>query len=393
MARAVAATLSRLRARFSAGLAAVVAVVAFGAAPALAGDVYPGPVTADPHAVVSFYRTDVGSLAAGHVSPVYVAQADLGRPETGKLYAPLTTLVPTSGFGYRTSPLTGQVGEFHWGQDFAAACGTPVYAADSGVVRAAGWHPWGGGNRVEIDHGNGLVTTYNHMLGAAVKTGEPVEVGQVIGLVGSTGSSTGCHLHFETIRDGKYIDPMTFTFIPIAQKAALGTVQVTDYTPKDGNATNTRQPWAIPALAQEPTPGETITPAPSAPTPPPLVDPTPAGPPAAPPSTTQATPPAAASPSPSPSASSSTTASPSPSASPSPTATATPSATPTTSSPTATATPSPTADPAATTKAAAAPTTAAATTPTATSTCTPAPTASPTPTPTATTAPTAAGHC
>lgn len=425
MARAVAATLSRLRARFSAGLAAVVAVVAFGAAPALAGDVYPGPVTADPHAVVSFYRTDVGSLAAGHVSPVYVAQADLGRPGTGKLYAPLTTLVPTSGFGYRTSPLTGQVGEFHWGQDFAAACGTPVYAADSGVVRAAGWHPWGGGNRVEIDHGNGLVTTYNHMLGAAVKTGEPVEVGQVIGLVGSTGSSTGCHLHFETIRDGKYIDPMTFTFIPIAQKAALGTVQVTDYTPKDGNATNTRQPWAIPALAQEPTPGETITPAPSAPTPPPLVDPTPAGPPAAAPTITgspspspssttagpapaESTSPAA---SPTPSATTSpTTSSPSPTATSSPTPTDTSSPAPTTSSPTPTPTASPTADPTATTQSAPSTTTQSATSATtsatgtattsttgtattSTATCAPAPTASPTPTPTATSTTTTTTHC
>ncbi|MDQ4489996.1 M23 family metallopeptidase [Sinomonas sp. ASV486] len=355
MPRALAATISRLRARLSAGLTVAVAVSVFGAGPVLASDVFPfGPITADPGAVVPFYRTAVGSVAAGHVSAVLVAQANLHRPEAGKLYAPLTSLVPSSPFGYRINPLTGQVGEFHWGQDFAAGCGTPVYAADAGVVRAAGWHPWGGGNRVEIDHGNGLVTTYNHMLGAAVKVGESVEVGQVVGLVGSTGSSTGCHLHFETIKDGKYIDPMTFTFIALTQGTPLGTVQITDYSPKDGKSTNERQNWAIPALAQEPAPGETVVHAPAAPTPPPLVDPTPAGPPAAPPATSQV-----------PAGGTTSTSSPSPTSSSSPSPASSPSPTPT-ASPTQTATATPT------------PTT------TATATPTPTATATPTPTPTAT---------
>lgn len=349
MPRALAATISHLRARLAAGVAVTVAVAFFGAAPALASDVFPfGPVTADPGAVVPFYRTAVGSVAAGHVSPVLVAQADLHRPEAGKLYAPLASLAPSSPFGYRINPLTGQVDEFHWGQDFAASCGTPVYASDAGVVRAAGWHPWGGGNRVEIDHGNGLVTTYNHMLGAAVKVGEAVEVGQVVGLVGSTGSSTGCHLHFETIKDGRYIDPMTFTFIPITQGAPLGTVQITDYSLKDGKSTNERQNWAIPAPAQEPAPGETVVPAPAAPTPPRLVDPTPAGPPAAPPATSRV--PAGGRPS---TSSPNTTSSPTPTPTPTPTAKATPTAS---SSPTSSSTQT-TAAPAATQSATTGPTT------------------------------------
>jgi murein DD-endopeptidase MepM/ murein hydrolase activator NlpD len=388
MARGLFASLSRLRARIGAGIAAAAAVLVFSAAPALADDVFPGPITADPGAVVPFYRTAVGSLAAGHVSPVAVAQADMHRPAEGKLYAPLTTLTPTSGFGYRVSPLNGQPGEFHWGQDFAAPCGTPVYAADSGVVRAAGWHPWGGGNRVEIDHGDGLVTTYNHMLGAAVKTGESVEVGQVIGLVGETGSAIGCHLHFETIKDGKYVDPESFSFIPISQQGPLGPVQITDYTPKDGKSTNERQDWAIPVLTSEPAPGESIAPAPTAPTPPPLKDPTPAGPPAAPPSTV-AVPPRAAGSAPS-------TASPTPSPVPSrtptptsgPTATTAPTTPPATPSPTPPVTPSPTPSATATpTPSAATPTSAPAMTatavPTCTSTATPTPTPSPSPTATA----------
>ncbi|MGT2463122.1 M23 family metallopeptidase [Sinomonas atrocyanea] len=381
--------MTRLRARMGAGIAAAAAVLVFSAAPALADDVFPGPITADPSAVVPFYRTAVGSLAAGHVSPVLVAQANLQRPAEGKLYAPLTTLTPTSGFGYRVSPLNGQPGEFHWGQDFAAPCGTPVYAADSGVVRAAGWHPWGGGNRVEIDHGDGLVTTYNHMLGAAVKTGESVEVGQVIGLVGETGSAIGCHLHFETIKDGKYVDPMSFTLIPLAQHGPLGPVQVTDYTPKDGKSTNERQNWAIPVLTGEPAPGESIAPAPTAPTPPPLKDPTPAGPPAAPPSTATVPPaggsqPSTASPAPSPAPSKTPapTTGPTPAPTTAPTTTA-PTTPPPTSSPTSSSTPTPT--PTASTA-----TSAPAMTATAVPTCTatPTPTATPTATPTTTLTPT-----
>ncbi|MDQ0261553.1 M23 family metallopeptidase [Sinomonas atrocyanea] len=387
MARGLFASLSRLRARTGAGIAAAAAVLVFSAAPALADDVFPGPVTADPGAVVPFYRTAVGSLAAGHVSPVIVAQTDMHRPAEGKLYAPLTTLTPTSGFGYRVSPLNGQPGEFHWGQDFAAPCGTPVYAADAGVVRAAGWHPWGGGNRVEIDHGDGLVTTYNHMLGAAVKTGESVEVGQVIGLVGETGSAIGCHLHFETIKDGKYVDPMSFTLIPISQQGPLGPVQVTDYTPKDGKSTNERQDWAIPVLTAEPAPGESITRAPTAPTPPPLKDPTPAGPPAAPPSTVAVPPPAAGSApstaSPTPSPAPSKAPAPTPTPTPTPTVGSTPQPTPT-PTPSATPTPTPSAGTTASAPAITAtalPTCVATAVPTAPAT--PSPTPSPTPTATA----------
>jgi len=106
-----------------------------------------------------------------------VASSALRRPAAGFLMAPLEVLTPSSPFGQRRSPITGELGEFHWGQDFAAACGTRVYAADAGVVRAAGWHPWGGGNRVEIDHGNGLITTYNHLQGIAVEKGDHVKVG------------------------------------------------------------------------------------------------------------------------------------------------------------------------------------------------------------------------
>ena len=175
-----------------------------------------------------------------------MASAGLKRPAEGFLMAPLESLSESSPFGLRTSPITGSCGEFHWGQDYAAACGTRVYSADAGVVRAVGWHPWGGGNRVEIDHGNGLITTYNHLEAIAVKKGDSVRVGEVIARVGTTGSSTGCHLHFETILNGSHKNPHDWTLLPIMQTDQLGTIEMTSYAPDAGKPSNTSLGWAIP---------------------------------------------------------------------------------------------------------------------------------------------------
>ena len=207
----------------------------------------PAAVTADAQALVAFSRSTVQTVTReGIGGELNVASASLSRPAAGFLMAPLESLVPSSPFGLRTSPLTGLAGEFHWGQDFAAPCGTRVYSADAGVVRAVGWHPWGGGNRVEIDHGNGLITTYNHLEAIAVKKGDSVRVGEVIARVGTTGSSTGCHLHFETILNGSHTDPMDWTLLPIKQVDQLGTIEMTSYAPDAGKASNTGIGWAIP---------------------------------------------------------------------------------------------------------------------------------------------------
>lgn len=335
-------------------------IVGCGATPAFADSGVSDTVKADPNAVLVFDRAGVSSIPAGnHSGAVVLASSDLPRPAEGQLYAPLETLVPTSPFGYRINPLTGQPGEFHWGQDFAAAEGTRIYSADAGVVRAAGWHPWGGGNRVEVDHGNGLVTTYNHMKAAAVKTGDSVESGQVVGVVGQTGSATGPHLHFETILNGHYEDPMQWKFLPLQQKNPVGDLTLTDYTPKDGQpAPGQPAQWSIPTQLNEPAPNEQIQKAP-APTPP--APPAPAAP-------TKST-----TPSPSPSGTGgSPTASPAPKSNPSQTSTP---------SPTPTATPSPTPSP--TPTATASPTTTASSSPaTSSSTPTSSPTPTPTPTPT-----------
>jgi len=269
-------------------------------------------VTAEAEAFISFERTTLQSRPKGARERLNVAEAGRRRPAAGHLSSPLEVLIPTSPFGPRINPLTGEVGEIHWGQDYGAACGTLVYAADAGRVRNVGWSPYGGGNRVEIDHGNGLVTTYNHLSGIAVNKGERIEVGQVIAKVGTTGSSTGCHLHFETIKDGKYVNPLQWILDPIKQVDRLDRIAFADYsksgaksawtlpgagssgtegviTPeaeKDGDkippGTRTPPPHPEPTPPVHPTPGPTPTPDPSAtpsPTPTPTEPtPTPTGP-------------------------------------------------------------------------------------------------------------------
>jgi murein DD-endopeptidase MepM/ murein hydrolase activator NlpD len=112
----------------------------------------------------------------------------------------------TSNFGYRTDPITGATA-FHAGIDFGAPCGTPIKAAGTGVVITAGFNSGGYGNMTLINHGNGLSTLYGHQSSIIVSAGQSVTQGQVIGYVGSTGKSTGCHLHFEVRVGGNPVDP------------------------------------------------------------------------------------------------------------------------------------------------------------------------------------------
>lgn len=123
---------------------------------------------------------------------------------TGTLRRPVAGSI-TSSFGMRVHPVTG-VRKLHDGTDFGARCGTPVRAAASGRVVGTPTDR-GYGNRVLIDHG-GLVTGYAHLSSRSVHRGQRVGSGTVIGRVGSTGMSTGCHLHFMVLRHGRATDPM-----------------------------------------------------------------------------------------------------------------------------------------------------------------------------------------
>lgn len=113
-----------------------------------------------------------------------------------------------SGFGFRSDPFSGRAA-LHTGLDFPAEPGTAIVAAAGGVVLSAGWHPEYG-QTLEVDHGNGLVTRYAHCLKLLVAAGEVVRRGQKVAEVGSTGRSTGAHLHFEVLLEGVPQDPARF---------------------------------------------------------------------------------------------------------------------------------------------------------------------------------------
>lgn len=123
-------------------------------------------------------------------------------------HPPVTYPYLSSSFGWRRHPVTGRH-SMHEGLDFAAPRGTPIHAASGGVVTEARYVP-GYGKMVQINHGNGLVTRYAHASSINVKLGEMVEKGQMIARVGSTGRSTGPHLHFEVRMGDQPLDPRLF---------------------------------------------------------------------------------------------------------------------------------------------------------------------------------------
>lgn len=129
----------------------------------------------------------------------------MGMPVAGRI---------TSSFGYRMHPLLGYL-KMHKGLDIGAPYGAPIYAALDGVVQGAG-RSGGYGNFVKLVHGGGLASGYGHMSRIAVSRGQQVRQGQVIGYVGSTGMSTGPHLHWEVWRNGQTINPRSISFASVA---------------------------------------------------------------------------------------------------------------------------------------------------------------------------------
>lgn len=114
-----------------------------------------------------------------------------------------------SGFGGRRNPFGGSSYEYHEGQDIEAAFGTPVDAAANGTVTVAGWQN-GYGQVVYVDHGGGLTTRYGHLSKIDVVVGQSISRGEVLGLVGSSGRSTGPHLHYEVRINNEPVDPVEY---------------------------------------------------------------------------------------------------------------------------------------------------------------------------------------
>jgi murein DD-endopeptidase MepM/ murein hydrolase activator NlpD len=147
-----------------------------------------------------FYRV---SLARGQVERLTrtFTLVPIRKPLAGEIDT-------TSGFGMRIDPFL-RAPAMHTGLDFRGSMGDAVRATAAGKVVVAGWNG-GYGKMVEIDHGNGLATRYGHLSSVDVEEGQAVRIGQIVGRVGSTGRSTGPHLHYETRIDGEAVDPQKF---------------------------------------------------------------------------------------------------------------------------------------------------------------------------------------
>ena len=130
-------------------------------------------------------------------------------PSSSGWIKPLKSYTIPSAFGMRIHPIH-KVERFHEGVDMAAPQGTPIYAAKSGKVTTTSYQAGGAGYYVSINHGDGFASIYMHMTNYIVKPGQHVSTGQVIGYVGSTGGSTGPHLHFGISYKGTYVNPMSY---------------------------------------------------------------------------------------------------------------------------------------------------------------------------------------
>ena len=137
-----------------------------------------------------------------------VAASANATSATAKVNIGISFIKPTS--GTISSRYGSRWGRTHKGLDIAASTGTPIKAAASGTVTAAGWNNGGYGNLIVISHGNGVQTYYGHCSSISVKVGQTVSAGDVIGKVGSTGRSTGPHLHFEIRVNGTAYNPLNY---------------------------------------------------------------------------------------------------------------------------------------------------------------------------------------
>jgi murein DD-endopeptidase MepM/ murein hydrolase activator NlpD len=178
------------------------ATAAFGAL----DNVQPAAQAADPSfkaLFLSWKKMDQATAQPGMVqaldeSPIAIPSAE---PVHGTAF--------TSGYGVRSDPFRGRAA-MHAGIDLAAPIGTPIYATADGTVDRAEWNHGGYGNLVEINHGHGIQTRYGHLTRYIVSIGQQVKRGELIAYMGSTGRSTGSHLHYEVRIDGQPVNPVPY---------------------------------------------------------------------------------------------------------------------------------------------------------------------------------------
>jgi len=163
----------------------------------------------DPRALAAILDVDEGfAVRIRHAADNLTDMRQLSDVADGLPFARPTQARTTSGFGVRFDPFNGRPA-LHQGQDFAAPLNTPIYATAPGVISFTGVRS-GYGNTVEIDHGHGFKTRFAHLNSIAVKPGQPIALGQRIGAMGTTGRSTGVHLHYEVWVNGRAQNPARF---------------------------------------------------------------------------------------------------------------------------------------------------------------------------------------
>lgn len=242
------------------------------------------PGTVQPAPVVAPAPVRTPALIGGMIGhddlltdPIGVVVGSPNPAADGELIGwPVSDHTPSSGFGYRSDPFTHRQ-RWHDGIDLGQACGDPAWASLDGTVAYAGW-AGGYGNRVILRHadrgGLSFETTYNHLGKIEVSVGQVVQRGYVIGRVGSTGRSTACHMHFEVILDGSYVDPMRF-LTGDQSKAGLSR-KVGSHMPSGLPSPTASEALSTPtssaSASRTPTPSPSRTsPSPTSPTPTPTV--------------------------------------------------------------------------------------------------------------------------
>ena len=194
------------------------------------------------------YEPAEASSADPQFHALFTSWAKLDQLEQGIVaipsQKPVDNLVLTSTFGVRSDPFRG-TSAMHSGVDIPGPVGTPIYAAADGVVGRSGW-VGGYGNYIEINHGKGIETRYGHMSKLLVAANSRVTRGQLIGRMGSTGRSTGSHLHYEVRIDGRAVNPMPFLqssdYLLAVQERAAGAAQVAVGGPADRTTKKRRGP-------------------------------------------------------------------------------------------------------------------------------------------------------
>lgn len=205
-----AVKVARRKQRWARGIRTVIAVGAvFGLAGTYALPAMAQTYSEDSAAVGTYTAADVQRLRIAADVEATDIQRDAGVQGSADAWSVPLRGEPRDAYGPRLQQPVAGVSSFHRGQDLGASCGTPVRSAAAGRVVQSGWYG-SYGDWVLIDHGGGVQTGYAHNSRAFVGVGQTVQAGQVIAAVGSTGASSGCHVHFETRVAGAAVDPVAF---------------------------------------------------------------------------------------------------------------------------------------------------------------------------------------